>query len=659
MALTNVCLPNSCCTFPSRTFSNKEIHVFGRQARVPSLRRRSVRPLTITCSSEISIARSDFPGSFMFGASSSAIQTESTPTEGGRGPSINDHYYEGLPGVESYTKYKEDVSCLKNTNMDAYRFSIAWPRILPTGKLSDGFNQEGIDFYNNLIDELISNGIEPFVTLFHFDMPEALQTDYGGFLSPNIVADFNDYADLCFKTFGHKVKYWATCNEPLTFIQKTYMVDGFDLPRDPYKAAHNLLLSHATAVKTYRNNYLSTQNGKIGMIMDISWYSPLNVTPKDVDAANRGWDFMLGWFLDPLVTGDYPISMKSIVRERLPEFSSAQAELVKGSYDYVGINYYTARYAQALPFSSNDVAISYDKDQYLNALTSNANGIDIGEKAEGVDWLYFCPEELGAVLMKLKHKYNNPLIYITENGTADKVDISKPLDQETLQDDARIRYMKGHLYYLAKAIRDGANVHGYMVWSLMDNVEMDSGYTAGFGVHYVDHSNDFKRVPKKSAEWFKDFLTIPSLRRRSVRPLTITCSSEISIARSDFPGSFMFGASSSAIQTESTPTVGGRGPSINDHYYGGLPGVESYTKYKEDVSCLKNLNMDVYRFSIAWPRILPTGKLSDGFNQEGIDFYNNLIDELISNGLISMIMLIFASKLSDTKLNTGLHVMSH
>ncbi|KAK9289310.1 hypothetical protein L1049_007465 [Liquidambar formosana] len=250
------------------------------------------------------------------------------------------------------------------------------------------------------------------------------------------------------------------------------MVDGFDLPRDPYKATHNLLLSHATAVKTYRDNYQSTQKGKIGMIMDINWYSPLDVTPKDVDAANRGWDFMLGWFLDPMVTGDYPISMKSIVRERLPEFSSDQAELVNGSYDYIGINYYTARYAQALPYSSNDVAISYDKDQYLNALS-----------------------------------------------TADKVDISKPLDQEALQDEARIRYMKDHLYYLAKAIRDGANVHGYMVWSLMDNVEMDSGYTAGFGVHYVDHSNDFKRVPKKSAEWFKDFLTSSSRHTPQPRPL--------------------------------------------------------------------------------------------------------------------------------------------
>ncbi|KAK9290011.1 hypothetical protein L1049_008174 [Liquidambar formosana] len=255
--------------------------------------------------------------------------------------------------------------------------------------------------------------------------------------------------------------------------------------------------------------------------MDINWYSPLDVTPKDVDAANRGWDFMLGWFLDPMVTGDYPISMKSIVRERLPEFSSDQAELVSGSYDYIGINYYTARYAQALPYSSNDVAISYDNDQYLNALSNVFYFYpqSLSSQAEGVDWLYFCPEELGAVLMKLKHKYNNPLIYITENGTADKVDISKPLDQEALQDEARIRYMKDHLYYLAKAIRDGANVHGYMVWSLMDNVEMDSGYTAGFGVHYVDHSNDFKRVPKKSAEWFKDFLTSSSRHTPQPRPL--------------------------------------------------------------------------------------------------------------------------------------------
>ncbi|KAK9277160.1 hypothetical protein L1049_006699 [Liquidambar formosana] len=504
MALINVALaPNSRFTSCRWTFSNKREHVFDRQVRDAGVR-RSGTPLTLRCCSS-QISRSDFPPSFKFGASTSAIQTESYPNVGGRGPSSFDHYYGDLPAVESYTKYKEDVQCLKNMNVDAYRFSISWCRILPTGKKSDGVNQEGIDFYNNLIDELIRNGIEPFVTLFHFDMPSALQKDYNGFLSSDIVADFNDYADICFKAFGHKVKYWVTCNEPLTFIQSTYMSKENDLTRDPYKAAHNLLLAHATAVKTYRDNYQSTQNGKIGLVMDINWALPLTNTPTDVAAANRSWDFMIGWFLDPIVTGDYPFSMKTIVRERLPKFSGDQQELVEGSYDFVGINYYTARYSKGFDYSENALPISYTYDQYLQSLTEK-NGIPIGPKAQGNDWIYIYPAGLGDVLLNLKLKYNNPLIYITENGYAEKRDDSIPVEK-ALQDDARIEYIKSHLDYVRKALRDGVNVNGYFVWSLMDNMEMDSAYTIGFGLNYTDYSNDFKRIPKKSANWFKSFLT--------------------------------------------------------------------------------------------------------------------------------------------------------
>ncbi|KAK9276973.1 hypothetical protein L1049_006512 [Liquidambar formosana] len=462
----------------------------------------------VYCWAEEGIARSDFPPSFKFGASTSAIQTESHPTDGGRGPSTWDSFIGDLPAIQSYTKYKEDVWCLKNMKADVYRFSISWPRILPKGKKGGGINQEGIDFYNNLIDELTSNGIKPFVTLFHFDLPSALQEDYNGFLSSNFVGDFNDFADICFNNFGDRVKCWATFNEPEVFCVYGYATNlsiEDDPTQYPYMAAHNLILAHATAVKTYRENYQSTQNGKIGMSLSAQWFLPLTNTPSDVSAANRAWDFFIGWFLDPMVMGDYPFSMKAIVRDRLPQFTEEEQELVKGSYDFVAINYYTSQYTKGLRFSAGDVPTSYHNDQYLQMLTEK-DGVPIGPQAEGCDQIYVYPQGLGNILLNLKLKYNDPLIYITENGYPQKRDDSIPLEK-ALEDDIRIEFIKDHLGYVLKALRDGVNVGGYFIWALMDCMEVGSGYTVRYGLNYTDYSDDYKRIPKKSAKWLNHFLT--------------------------------------------------------------------------------------------------------------------------------------------------------
>ncbi|MED6143243.1 hypothetical protein PIB30_004329 [Stylosanthes scabra] len=239
--------------------------------------------LTITHHHEY-FGRRSFPADFIFGSGSSAYQVEGAADEGGKGPSNWDNYTHSYPGrikdgsngdvsVDGYHRYKEDIKLIKDMNMDSYRFSISWPRILPKGRVSGGVNKEGIKYYNDLIDELKAKGLKPFVTIFHWDVPQALEEEYGGFLSPKIVDDFKDYAKLCFKEFGDRVKYWNTVNEPWTFSRNGYAkatyapgrcsswqnlnCTGGDSATEPYNVAHNMLLAHAAAVNIYRTRYQS------------------------------------------------------------------------------------------------------------------------------------------------------------------------------------------------------------------------------------------------------------------------------------------------------------------------------------------------------------------------------------------------------------------
>ncbi|VFQ85608.1 unnamed protein product [Cuscuta campestris] len=235
---------------------------------------------------------------------------------------------------------------MKYEGMDAFRFSISWSRILPYGKVSKGINQQGITFYKNLIDELIANGIIPTVTLFHWDVPQALEDEYQGFLSPLIVDDFRDYADLCFREFGEKVKLFTSINEPWTFASKGYDSGDFapgrcspfmnsaigclggDSATEPYIVAHHILLAHAAAARLYKQKYQAIQKEEIGIVLVSHWFEPYSSTQEDRKAAQQAIDFMLGWALHPLTYGDYPKSMRSLVGERLPKFTPDQSEML-------------------------------------------------------------------------------------------------------------------------------------------------------------------------------------------------------------------------------------------------------------------------------------------------------------------------------------------
>ncbi|CAJ2654796.1 unnamed protein product [Trifolium pratense] len=441
-----------------------------------------------------SLNRNDFPKGFIFGTASSAYQYEGAASEGGRGPSIWDTFTHRYPekiddgkngdvAVDSYHRYKEDVAIMKDMNLDAYRFSISWSRVLPNGKLSGGINQEGIDYYNNLINELLANGLQPFVTLFHWDLPQALEDEYGGFLSPLIIKDFQDYAELCFKTFGDRVKNWITLNEPWTYSRDGYAngemapgrcsswlnpnCTGGDSGTEPYLVSHNQLLAHAAV------------------------------------AAQRAIDFMFGWFMDPLTNGDYPKIMRALVKSRLPKFTKEQSKLVSGSFDFIGINYYASCYASDAPQLSNGPP-SYLTDS-LSQYSFERDGKPIGINVAS-DWLYVYPKGIRDFLIQVKEKYNNPLIYITENGINEYDDPSLSLE-ESLLDTYRVDYHYRHLFYLREAIKAGVNVKGYFAWSLLDNFEWHKGYIVRFGMIFIDYKNGLKRYQKLSGLWFKNFLT--------------------------------------------------------------------------------------------------------------------------------------------------------
>ncbi|CAI0390850.1 unnamed protein product [Linum tenue] len=249
---------------------------------------------------------------------------------------------------------------MKDMGLDSYRFSISWSRIYP-GKYGNGqINQGGVDHYNEFIDALLANGIQPYVTLYHWDLPQALYDNYTGWLDPQIIKDYARYAETCFKKFGDRVKHWITFNEPHTFTVQGYD-SGLQAPGrcsfrlwckegnsdvEPYIVAHHTILAHAATADIYRRRYKPTQKGSIGVSFDVIWFEPGTNSPEDVEAAQRAQDFQLGWFLDPMMLGDYPSSMRSRVGTRLPKFADSDVSLVKGSLDFVGINHYTTYYAR-------------------------------------------------------------------------------------------------------------------------------------------------------------------------------------------------------------------------------------------------------------------------------------------------------------------------
>lgn len=463
------------------------------------------------------VSRTDFPPNFVFGVATSAYQVEGAYKEGGRGPSIWDTFthvegnvLDGKNGdiaVDQYHRYKEDIDLIAKLGFHAYRFSISWSRIFPDG-LGAKVNDEGVTYYNNVINGLLEKGIQPYVTLYHWDLPLHLHESMGGWLNKQIVKYFAIYAETCFENFGDRVKHWMTINEPLQTAVNGYDTGIFAPGRrehsstEPYLAAHHQILAHAAAVSIYRNKYKDKQGGHIGLAVDCEWAEASSDKIEDKNAAARRLDFQLGWYLHPIYYGDYPETMREKLGDSLPKFTPEDKELLKNPIDFIGLNHYTSRFVAHSTNAPEDS--HFYRVQDTERIAEWEGGELIGVKAAS-SWLYVVPWGIRKVLNYIAKKYNNPQIYVTENGMDDEDNDTSPL-HEMLDDKVRVGYFKGYLAGVSHAIKDGINVKGYFAWSLLDNFEWAQGYTKRFGLVYVDYKNGLSRHPKSSALWFSRFL---------------------------------------------------------------------------------------------------------------------------------------------------------
>ncbi|KAG2085401.1 glycoside hydrolase family 1 protein, partial [Suillus discolor] len=402
--------------------------------------------------------------------------------------------------TDSYRLWKEDIALLARYGVKSYRFSLSWSRIIPLGGRNDPVNPKGIAFYSNLIDALLEHGIIPFVTLYHWDLPQALHDRYGGWLNKNeIVQDYVHYAKVCFQAFGDRVKHWLTVNEPWCVSILGYGRGVFapgrssdrerspegDSSTEPWIVGHSVILSHAYAVRLYREEFKPAQGGQIGITLNGDWAMPYDDSPQNVEAAQHALD------VDPIYLGHYPEYMKQMLRQRLPEFTPEELKVVKGSSDFYGMNTYTTHLCRA---GGDDEFQGFVEYTFIRP-----DGTQLGTQAHCA-WLQDYPEGFRDLLNYIWKRYKLP-IYVTENGFAVKDESSKSIE-EALQDNDRVNYFKGNTASLKAAVlEDGVDVRAYFPWSMAD------GYITRFGVTYVDYETQ-KRYPKESAKflvkWFGD-----------------------------------------------------------------------------------------------------------------------------------------------------------
>jgi len=428
-----------------------------------------------------------FPEGFVWGTATAAYQIEGGYED--RGECIWDEFCRwpgkvheddsGQVADDHYHLYKQDVALMADLGLAAYRFSVSWPRVLPEG--SGQVSQKGLDFYSRLVDELLGAGIEPFVTLYHWDLPSALQR-LGGWAARDTVSRFVDYATIVAERLGDRVHYWITHNEPWVAAFVGHLegrhAPGWEDLGLALQVSHHLLLSHGLAVPVLREQ--GDEATRVGITLNFSPAYPASDSAEDVAAARRHDGFANRWFLDPVFTGQYPQDMWNIFGFTMPRVAAGDMEIIRRPIDFLGVNYYS----RAL--------VAHREGEFLNVVKLHPQG-----EYTAMDWEVY-PQGLTDLLVRLARDYGSPAMYITENGCAYE-DVLTP--EGKVHDDKRISYLRQHIAAAHRAIQQGVPLKGYFLWSLMDNFEWGHGYSRRFGIVYVDFCTQ-RRIPKDSAAYY-------------------------------------------------------------------------------------------------------------------------------------------------------------
>ena len=439
-------------------------------------------------------ASSLFPDDFLWGAAVSAYQVEGSPLADGAGPS-NWHRFTHTPGLvaggdtgdvacDFYRRYADDVAAMRELGLNAFRFSVAWSRVLPEGRGT--VNRKGLDFYERLVDCLLAAGIRPAITLYHWDLPAALD-DRGGWTNPDIAAWFADYARVLYRALDDRVSLWATLNEPWVVADGGYL-HGKLAPghRSAFEAplvAHHLLRAHAEGVKAYR------AEGKhaVGLVVNLEPKYPASSGPADIAATRRATAYMNRYYLDPVFLGRYPEELATIFGEAWPDLPEAEVESLRQPIDFLGVNYYTRGVTRNAP----------------GAFPTRARSVrQIGSRYTATGWEVY-PQGLTDTLLWVRERYGSLPLYITENGAAFS-DPPTPRGR-VVNDPLRVDYLRKHLLAARRAREAGADLRGYFVWSLLDNLEWSHGFSKRFGILSVDHATQ-KRTPKASARFYAEVI---------------------------------------------------------------------------------------------------------------------------------------------------------
>ena len=436
-----------------------------------------------------------FPEQFRWGTGTYSYQVEGAAYEDGKGESIWDRFCatpgnilnneSGLVACDHYHRYPEDVRLLQQLGVHMYHFSIAWSRILPLGR--GQVNQRGLDFYDRLVDMLLEAGIEPYTTLYHWDLPQALQESAGGWASRDTAYAFADYVDIVSRHFGDRIHNWLTLNEPAVTAFEGHE-EGIHAPglrdaRVAWQTSHHFLLAHGLAVPILRKN--GDEKTRVGITLNFTHLDPATSSTDDVAAARFMDGKMHRWFLDAIFRGTYPVDVLERLGNIAPKIESGDMEIIARKLDFLGANYYTRS------------VLCHDESALDEISSVQVEGVE----HTAMDWEVY-PQGIYDMLLRLHREYAIPQIYLVENGAAfpDSVD-----EDGRVHDHRRINYLREHLLKVHAALMEGVPLAGYSVWSLLDNFEWSLGYSMRFGLVYVDYPTQ-KRIVKESGSWYRNVI---------------------------------------------------------------------------------------------------------------------------------------------------------